>query len=302
MTKRSDAYTCLRDFLMDHMRMSHVYQPVMLKVLIESNGKATLRAIAAACLAHDQAQLEYYEEIIKRMPGRVLQSHGLVEREQEGYRLALPLSDLTQAQRDELIRICDSKVDEYFQRRGARAYDHRRIALGELSGTLRYQVLSRAGFRCELCGAPADEGLALKPSIRTLRQRMRDHFTGNAEGSTLRLTLGCLLSNALNIQLRRVGSGKRHTFTNAGEIVLDSWMAEHARVAWAAVEKPWLVEKRLISIVPLPLNLQDNTHPFVPTLKAIRKAAKDAADALPVVVDNGGPRKKKRAEAGAPSA
>jgi ATP adenylyltransferase len=29
--------------------------------------------------------------------------------------------------------------------------------LGELSGTVRYQVLSRAAFRCELCGVPADE-------------------------------------------------------------------------------------------------------------------------------------------------
>jgi hypothetical protein len=39
------------------------------------------------------------------------------------------------------------------------------------------------------------KGQAVKPSIRTLRHRMRDHFTGNAEGSTLRLTwvlaVGC---------------------------------------------------------------------------------------------------------------
>ncbi len=157
MTEGPDTYARLRDFLISHMRMSHVYQPVMLKVLIEGNGKAHLRAIAAAFLSHDQAQLEYYEEITKRMPGRVLQNHGLVEREGDGYRLTLPLSDLTEAQRDELIRICDAKVDDYLQRRGARAYDHRRTALGELSGTVRYQVLSRAGFRCELCGAPADE-------------------------------------------------------------------------------------------------------------------------------------------------
>jgi diadenosine tetraphosphate (Ap4A) HIT family hydrolase len=129
----------------------------MLKALIEGNGKASLRAIAAAFLAHDQAQLEYYEEITKRMPARVLQNHGLVQKGRDGYRLSLPLNDLTDTQRHELIRICNAKVDDYLQRRGARAYDHRRTALGELSGTLRYQVLSRAGFRCELCGAPADE-------------------------------------------------------------------------------------------------------------------------------------------------
>ena len=120
---------------------------------------------------------------------------------------------------------------------------------------------------------------------------MRDHFSGNAEGSTLRLTLGCLLSDTLNIGLRRVGSGRRHTFTNPGEIILDTWMARHARVAWAAVEEPWLVEKMLLSTVPLPLNLQGNTHPFVSTLKSIRSAAKQAAQRLPVVTDNGGPRR-----------
>ena len=109
--------------------------------------------------------------------------------------------------------------------------------------------------------------LAVKPSIRTLRHRMRDHFNGNAEGSTLRLTLGCLLSEALNIRLRRVGSGRRHTFTNPGEIVLDTWMARHARVAWAAVEEPWIEEKRLLSTIALPLNLQGNAHPFVSALK-----------------------------------
>jgi hypothetical protein len=58
--------------------MSHIYQPVMLKALLEGDGKASLRAIAAGFLAHDQAQLEYYEEITTRMPGRVLKNHGCI--------------------------------------------------------------------------------------------------------------------------------------------------------------------------------------------------------------------------------
>ena len=120
---------------------------------------------------------------------------------------------------------------------------------------------------------------------------MRDHFKGNAEGSTLRLTLGCLLSKTLNVELRRVGSGRRHTFTNPGEIILDAWMSRHARVAWVAVQHPWLVEKKLLSTVVLPLNLQGNLHPFVATLKSIRSAAKNAAQGLPVIADGGGPRK-----------
>jgi hypothetical protein len=60
-------------------------------------------------------------------------------------------------------------------------------------------------------------------SSRTLRTRLRQHYALNAEGSTLRLTLGCLLAQQLGIELRRVGSGQRMTF-GAGEHVLSTWM------------------------------------------------------------------------------
>jgi len=45
------------------------------------------------------------------------------------------------------------------------------------------------------------------------------------------LTLGCLLSEELDIELRRVGSGKRMTFAE-GEGVLSQWMADNAFVCW----------------------------------------------------------------------
>jgi hypothetical protein len=48
-------------------------------------------------------------------------------------------------------------------------------------------------------------------SRQNLRERISYHYTGNAEGSTLRKTLGCLLADDLGIRLRRVGSGTRMT-------------------------------------------------------------------------------------------
>jgi hypothetical protein len=75
------AFTRLRDFITEKMRMSHVYQPVMLETLLRSGGAARIRDIAAAILAHDESQLDYYEEIVKKMPGKVLSSHGIVRRE-----------------------------------------------------------------------------------------------------------------------------------------------------------------------------------------------------------------------------
>ena len=41
-------------------------------------------------------------------------------------------------------------------------------------------------------------------SQQNIRQRLRTHYAGNAEGSTLRKTLGCLLAGQLGTQLRRV--------------------------------------------------------------------------------------------------
>ena len=55
---------------------------------------------------------------------------------------------------------------------------------------------------------PSNVGI---PSRQTLRSRLRYHFQGNAEGSTLRLSLGCLLSQDLGIQLPSQGRSARAT-------------------------------------------------------------------------------------------
>jgi ATP adenylyltransferase len=147
----------LRDFIQKRMRMSHIYQPVMIRELLTRGGRASIRDIAAAFLARDASQLEYYEQITKDMPGKVLAKHGVVEREGEEYRLTIDPSSLSPAERNGLVRLCDEAIDAYLQKRGDAVYDHRRAALGYLSGSLRYEVLKRAGYRCELCGISADE-------------------------------------------------------------------------------------------------------------------------------------------------
>ena len=63
------------------------------------------------------------------------------------------------------------------------------------------------------------------------------HYNGNAEGSTLRKTLGCLLAEELDLELRRVGSGSRRTFVD-GEAELSLWMQEHARASWVLQDQP----------------------------------------------------------------
>ncbi|MFJ4687562.1 GIY-YIG nuclease family protein [Streptomyces sp. NPDC088789] len=121
--------------------------------------------------------------------------------------------------------------------------------------------------------------MANRTSTQNLRKRVRYHYRGNAAGSTLRLTLGCLLG----LELRRVGSGTRMTFGKAGESTLTQWMAENARVCWIEHGEPWTMESQLISQLDLPLNLDQNRHNvFHSRLKELRAHARRRARELPV--------------------
>ena len=136
--------------------MSHIYQPVMLRVLLESAGSATERQIAEAISSEDPSQVEYYEKITRDMVGRVLRRHELVERIKKNrtYRL-LGFENLKPAEIEELITACREKLDEYVERRGSDVIWGKERSY--ISGTVRYEVLKRAKFRCNLCGVAADE-------------------------------------------------------------------------------------------------------------------------------------------------
>ena len=54
------------------MRMSHVYQPVMIRNLLKNKGTADSSKIAKDLLAYDVSQVEYYQLITKNMVGKVL--------------------------------------------------------------------------------------------------------------------------------------------------------------------------------------------------------------------------------------
>lgn len=149
--------TELHDFIANTMRMSHVYQPVMLMELLRGGGKASTTDIASSLLLHDQSQLQYYEQITKRMVGRVLTSNrGITERVGDDYTLPR-FDELSSDEVEELIALCQRKIDEYIEKRGDRIWGHRTKSSGYIPGTLRYDVLKRAKFRCELCGISAEE-------------------------------------------------------------------------------------------------------------------------------------------------
>jgi len=120
--------------------------------------------------------------------------------------------------------------------------------------------------------SPAWEG-----SSQNLYERIRKHYMKTARVSTLRKSLGCLLSDQLGIRLQQVGNISKASFAD-GEAILSEWMAQNAFVTWVVQEKPWKIEEAIIHRLNLPLNLQANeSHPFHPILSSIRKRCLEVA-------------------------
>ena len=74
----------LKSYLQSKMRMSHIYQPVMIRELVRLGGRATIDEIAAALLAYDPSQVEYYAIRTKSMVGKVLTQNGIVSPVKDG--------------------------------------------------------------------------------------------------------------------------------------------------------------------------------------------------------------------------
>lgn len=145
----------LKSFLESQMRMSHIYQPVMINHLLGKGGYATDIEIAKEIAKYDQSQIEYYQKITNNMVGRVLRSHNIVTKTNNSY-IIDGIQDLTKNEVEELKTICEQKLDEYIRKRGQKIWEHRRNTRGYISGSIKYEVLKRAQFRCELCGISAD--------------------------------------------------------------------------------------------------------------------------------------------------
>ena len=128
----------LSNFILNEMRMSHIYQPVMLIELLDRQGSASTTEIAKALLGYDLSQVEYYEHITKNMVGKVLtQSRGITSKDKHQYSLN-GFSGLSESEISELINLCHTKIEDFLGKRGDKVWNHRRKSSGYISGTLRY--------------------------------------------------------------------------------------------------------------------------------------------------------------------
>ena len=142
------------NFIENKMRMSHIYQPLLIKTLVESEGISTTRKIALEFLRYDESQIQYYERVVKSMPVKVLLNHDVITKEKN--QVSLNTETLSFSQRQKLISLCDSKLNEFLESRGLKLWDYRLID-NPVPDSLRYKVLKKSNFRCDLCGATKND-------------------------------------------------------------------------------------------------------------------------------------------------
>ena len=148
----SDSFQRLRGYIAEQMRMSHVYQPLMLLELLGRSSPAPAQDVARRILGEDVTQIDYYTERVKRMVGKVLTGNGITTYANGAYSL-IGAAELSDDERDELQQLCRQRLDAFRAQRGEEVFAHRSRNRAPISGSIKYRVFTRARGRCECCGA-----------------------------------------------------------------------------------------------------------------------------------------------------
>lgn len=110
-----------------------------------------------------------------------------------------------------------------------------------------------------------------------LRKRLRRHFNGPTNTSTLRRTLGSLLVDELNLTPEM--KSKKKFYLGESEERLSQWLAQNGSVVWLPHPNPRQLEQSFLnSHLSLPLNIESNRdHPFRVKLTSLRRELKEKA-------------------------
>ena len=145
----------LKEFLLSKMKLSHIYQPLLIRTLVDAGGSATIRQLANVFITQDESQILYYEKRLKEMPIKVLKKHGIITKDDD--LVKLNVEKLSLQQKAEIKKICEEKMQEYIASRGLAIWDYRLLDDSLIPDSLRFRVLKEAKGRCSLCGVTKDE-------------------------------------------------------------------------------------------------------------------------------------------------
>jgi len=139
----------LSEFLLNKMSMTEVYQPVIIKELLNNNGQCTKTDLAVALTRYDLSILDYYKKIVMRWPKETLTKHNVIKynKDNELFTLTPSLIDLSNSSKE--VEICEEKIATWFDKK-------KNIERSpQASKSVRYEILKRANGKCELCGIPS---------------------------------------------------------------------------------------------------------------------------------------------------
>ena len=144
----------LVDFIENKMRMSHIYQPLLIRLLVESGGSSTIRDLALRFVTFDEAELKAMEGILKKMPVPVLKRRGFVDKQGDLVSLLVKVKDLKD--KATILRACENRLSDYLEKKGENVWSYKWIS-NPVRNSIRYKVLADGGNRCALCGISANE-------------------------------------------------------------------------------------------------------------------------------------------------
>ncbi|RNJ80344.1 MAG: HNH endonuclease [Nitrosopumilus sp. H8] len=151
-------YEELEHFIRKKMRMTHIYQPIIIMMLLKSkDSTASIDAIARRLLNNDESQLEYYKKVGKRWPRQTLKKHGVVDYDDDVYTLLLD-KKITENQKTDLLELCNEKL-KYFIDKNPKIMRFRELDKLSVSGSVRYDILSRSKGVCVACGARSTQAM-----------------------------------------------------------------------------------------------------------------------------------------------
>ena len=134
----SAAFLRLSAYIAERMRMSHIYQPLMLMELLGRSSPAPAQDVA--------------RRILGSAWWAGFTFNGITAYGNGAYSL-IGGDELSNAERDALQQLCRQRLDAFREQRGEEVFAHRSRHRSPISGSLKYRVLTRARGRCECCGA-----------------------------------------------------------------------------------------------------------------------------------------------------
>lgn len=147
----------LLEFIERRMSMSHIYQPLLIRSLLDADGSATLRQLALALLTASEPSIREAEDTIRGIPVRVLRKHGVIDYDATSRLMTLRVEKLTYQEKARLRAACERKLGEFLEKRGLGVWDYRLIDAAAVPHSVRFQVLADSNRRCALCGASEKE-------------------------------------------------------------------------------------------------------------------------------------------------